>query len=132
MRRPGRGEPPQASWPGRPPERPAPPAPQPRPGRLVFGIQPVREAVRAHGDRVERILVERGAGPKLDALARFAEGKGIPVEVVPRAELDRRAAGGRHQGALALAPDLALVPVGELRVGPSTVVVALDGVMDPQ
>lgn len=100
--------------------------------RLVFGLQAVREAVRAHGDRVEKLLVERGAGPKLDALARFAEGRGIHVESVGRAELDRRAVGGRHQGALALAPDLALVAVSDIAVGPSTVVVALDGVMDPQ
>jgi 23S rRNA (guanosine2251-2'-O)-methyltransferase len=101
-------------------------------GRLVFGIQPVREAVRAHGERVERVFLERGAGPKIEGLARFAQDRGIPVEIVPRAELDRRAAGGRHQGALALAPDLALVPVAEIPVGPGTVVVALDGVMDPQ
>jgi 23S rRNA (guanosine2251-2'-O)-methyltransferase len=100
--------------------------------RLVFGLQPVREAVRAHGDRVERLFVERGAGPKLEALARFAEGRGIPVEQVGRADLDRRTAGGRHQGALALAPDLALVPASELAIGPASLVVALDGVMDPQ
>jgi 23S rRNA (guanosine2251-2'-O)-methyltransferase len=100
--------------------------------RLVFGIQPVREAVRAHGERVERVFVERGAGPKLDGLARFAQDRGIPVEVVPRAELDRRAAGGRHQGALALAPDLSLTALAEVPAGPTTVVVALDGVMDPQ
>jgi 23S rRNA (guanosine2251-2'-O)-methyltransferase len=100
--------------------------------RVVFGLQPVREVVRAHGDRVERVFVERGAGPTLDALARFAEGRGIPVEQVGRADLDRRAAGGRHQGALAIAPDLTLVPLGDLGIGPATLVVALDGVMDPQ
>jgi len=100
--------------------------------RLVFGLQAVREAVRAHGDRVERVLVERGGGPKLDALARFARGKGIPVEATPRSELDRRSVGGRHQGALALAPDLALVQVADLVIGATSVFVALDGVMDPQ
>jgi hypothetical protein len=100
--------------------------------RLVFGLQSVREVVRAHGDRVEKLLVEHRAGPKIDALARFAEGRGIPVEAVGRAELDRRAAGGRHQGVLALAPDLALVAVGSLDVQPGSVFVALDGVMDPQ
>jgi 23S rRNA (guanosine2251-2'-O)-methyltransferase len=81
---------------------------------------------------VERVFVERGAGPKLDSLARFAEGKGIPVETIARSDLDRRAAGGRHQGAMALAPDLALVGVADLPIGPTSVVVALDGVMDPQ
>jgi 23S rRNA (guanosine2251-2'-O)-methyltransferase len=100
--------------------------------RLVFGLQAVREAVRAHGGRMEKVFVERGGGPKLEALARFAEAQAIPVEMVGRGELDRRAVGGRHQGALALAPDLALVSVGQLELGPTSVVVALDGVMDPQ
>jgi 23S rRNA (guanosine2251-2'-O)-methyltransferase len=100
--------------------------------RLVYGLQPVREAVRAHGDRVERVFVERGAGPKTEALARFAEGHGIPVEFVARPELDRRTAGGRHQGALAFAPDLPLLAVADIPIGTATVLVALDGVMDPQ
>jgi 23S rRNA (guanosine2251-2'-O)-methyltransferase len=100
--------------------------------RLVFGLQPVRETIRAHGADVERVFVERDAGPKIEALARFAESQGIPIETLGRAELDRRAAGGRHQGALALAPDLALVSVAKLEIGPASVLIALDGVMDPQ
>jgi 23S rRNA (guanosine2251-2'-O)-methyltransferase len=47
--------------------------------RLVLGVQPVREAVRAHGPSVERILIEQGDHPQLDALARFARDQGIEV-----------------------------------------------------
>lgn len=100
--------------------------------RMVFGIQPVREALRVHGAKVEQLLVERAAGPKLDALARFAQGLGIHVEAVRRSELDRRAAGGRHQGAMAMAPDLTLHGIDDVPLSPETLVVALDGVMDPQ
>jgi len=100
--------------------------------RLVLGIQPAREAVRAKGAAIERLLVEDGAGPKLEALARFARDQGIAVEIVARRELDRLAAGGRHQGVIVLAPDLRLESLDRLEVGPSAVVVALDGVMDPQ
>jgi 23S rRNA (guanosine2251-2'-O)-methyltransferase len=100
--------------------------------RLVYGLQPVREVIRAHGERVERLFVERGAGPKIEALGRFGQDRGIPVEVVSRADLDRRTAGGRHQGAVALAPDLRIVSVDDLEIGPTSLVVALDGVMDPQ
>ena len=60
----------------------------------------------------------------LGALARFAEGRGIVIEGVGRAELDRRAVGGRHQGALALAPELALIAVEEIALGPTSIVVA--------
>lgn len=100
--------------------------------RLVYGVQPTREVVRVHGERVERVLVERGGGPKLEALARFAAGRGIPVEMTPRGELDRRTAGGRHQGVIALAPELELAPLERVPTGPESITVALDGVMDPQ
>lgn len=100
--------------------------------RVVYGVQPVREAIRVHGEKMERVLVERGGGPKLEALARFAEGRGVPVEMTPRNELDRRTKDGRHQGVIALAPELLLTPVEAIAVGESSLVVALDGVMDPQ
>ncbi|KYF62910.1 TrmH family RNA methyltransferase [Sorangium cellulosum] len=105
--------------------------------RIVYGLQPVREAIRAHGARVGWVLVQRDGGPKLDALARLAEGQGIPTERAPRGELDRRSAGGRHQGAVASAPELQIVgvdaiPVVEEGQPGGTITVALDGVMDPQ
>lgn len=106
--------------------------------RLVYGLQPVREAIRAHGARVSWVLVQRDGGPKLDALARLAEGQGIPTERAPRSELDRRSAGGRHQGALASAPELELVDIDAIPIHEEgaphagTITVVLDGVMDPQ
>ena len=106
--------------------------------RLVYGLQPVREAIRAHGNRVDWVLVQQDGGPKLDALARYAGDQGIKVQRGPRGDLDRRAAGGRHQGALAGVPDLPLVGVETLPLhdprspGEASVLMALDGVMDPQ
>ncbi len=100
--------------------------------RAILGIQPVREAIRVHGAELERIFVQQAGGPTLDGLIRFAEGRGVTVELVSRGDLDRRAAGGRHQGAIALAPELRLVPLEALEIGPTTLLVALDGVMDPQ
>jgi 23S rRNA (guanosine2251-2'-O)-methyltransferase len=100
--------------------------------RLVFGLQPVREAVRVHGAAIERLVLEERYGPKLAALARFAEGRGVQIETAPRAELERRTGGGRHQGALAVLPDLKLARVEELVVTETSVFVVLDGIMDPQ
>jgi 23S rRNA (guanosine2251-2'-O)-methyltransferase len=99
---------------------------------MVYGLQPVREVIRAHGEKVERVLVERGGSPKVEALGRFAEGRGIALEQVTRGDLDRRTQGGRHQGVLALAPDLRLWSVDDVPTGPESITVALDGVMDPQ
>jgi 23S rRNA (guanosine2251-2'-O)-methyltransferase len=102
---------------------------------MVCGLQPVREAIRAHGERLERVLVEaeaREPSPQLEALARFARDHGARVERSSRADLDRVTRGGRHQGAVAFAPELPMVALGELVLGEQALVVALDEVQDPQ
>jgi 23S rRNA (guanosine2251-2'-O)-methyltransferase len=105
--------------------------------RLVTGLQPVREAIRVHGEHLSRVVVEQGGGPQIEAVARFAEDRGAKVERASRAELDRAAKGARHQGALAYAPDLTLVDLDDLAdrlaaAPPPAVVLALDEIEDPQ
>lgn len=102
--------------------------------RLVTGLQPVREAIRVHGERLERVLVAAGGGPQLEAIARFARDRGAPVVRVSRGELDSASKGARHQGVIAYAPTLTISTLddlaGELTGG--AVVVALDEIEDPQ
>jgi 23S rRNA (guanosine2251-2'-O)-methyltransferase len=103
--------------------------------RVVCGLQPVREAIRAHGGKLERVLVEsegREPSPQLDALARFARDHGARVERPARAELDRIARGVRHQGAIAFAPELRVRSLDAVAVDDATLIVALDEVQDPQ
>jgi len=103
--------------------------------RIVCGLQPVREAIRAHGERLERVLVaarDREPSPQLEALARFARDRGAHVERPARGELDRLAHGVHHQGAIALAPDLGMASLADVAVDAGTLVVALDEVQDPQ
>jgi 23S rRNA (guanosine2251-2'-O)-methyltransferase len=103
--------------------------------RLICGIQPVREAIRARGPELEKVLVAKGEsadGPQLEALARFASDHGVKVERTTRAELDRLTKGATHQGALAWAPELRIVPIDALDLGPTALVMALDELQDPQ
>jgi 23S rRNA (guanosine2251-2'-O)-methyltransferase len=100
--------------------------------RLVVGLQPVREAIRAHGNKVLRVLIEAGDHPQLAALARFAKDQGVGVETLPGRELDLRAKGVRHQGAIALVPELPFTRLEALEVGPRSLFLALDGLQDPQ
>jgi 23S rRNA (guanosine2251-2'-O)-methyltransferase len=102
--------------------------------RLVTGLQAVREAIRVHGAGLDQVMVEKGGGPQIDAVARFAEDRGAKVLRVPRADLDRAAKGARHQGAIALAPELALVALDEIvaTLKDDAVMVALDEIEDPQ
>jgi 23S rRNA (guanosine2251-2'-O)-methyltransferase len=103
--------------------------------RLVLGLQPVREAIRVHGERLGRVMVERGGGDKsrLDALARFAgDHRVADVRRVARRELDQVAGGVYHQGVAAWAPELSLAAPDTVLSAPDLLCVALDGIQDPQ
>ena len=100
--------------------------------RIIVGIQAVREAIRAHGNKLERVLVVTTPSPPLAALARFAGDQGISVEFVERAALDRLARGAKHQGAIAFAQAIALVDLETIIRIPNPLIVALDEIEDPQ
>jgi 23S rRNA (guanosine2251-2'-O)-methyltransferase len=101
--------------------------------RLVAGLQPVREAILAHGAALQRVLVESARdAPQLEALARFARDHGAKVERPSRGELDRLAQGIRHQGAIAFAPQLRVRTLREIPVDSTSLFVVLDEVQDPQ
>ncbi|MCS6898906.1 MAG: 23S rRNA (guanosine(2251)-2'-O)-methyltransferase RlmB [Myxococcales bacterium] len=97
--------------------------------RLVLGINCVREALRAHGAQVQRVLLEQGDSPALAGLERMATSLRVPVERVPRGRLERMARGVLHQGAAAQAPELRLLPLDTLTKHP--LVLALDELQDP-
>lgn len=99
--------------------------------RIILGIQPVREALRAHGKRVS-VMLERGESKALAGLARQATDAGAELARVERRELDRVAQGTRHQGAAARAPDLILHELEDLPFDEDSVVTVLDGITDPQ
>ena len=100
--------------------------------RLIAGLQPVRELLRARPGSIEVLYVEAGESPQLAALVRFARDQGVTAAAASRGELDRRAAGARHQGAVAIASDLQMTPLEQLTVDEHTLVVALDELQDPQ
>lgn len=104
------------------------------PGRIVAGLQPVREAIRVHGAALERVSIEMGKNPRLDAVERFARDHGVArIQRVSRGELDRASGGVSHQGVLAWAPPLRLAPLDQvLDAPPPLIALALDGIQDPQ
>jgi 23S rRNA (guanosine2251-2'-O)-methyltransferase len=106
---------------------------EPPSGRLVAGIQPVRECVRVRGPRIERLALTASDSPTLAALERFAVDRGVTrLERLGRADMDRLAQGAQHQGALAWAPPLELADWAEVATHPNLLAIALDQVQDPQ
>jgi 23S rRNA (guanosine2251-2'-O)-methyltransferase len=103
------------------------------PGRLVAGLQPVREAIAAHGRAVHRLSVEHGDNPRLEAVIRFATDHGVAeVTREPRALLDALTEGTVHQGVVAWAPELELLDFSQLLADPALLGMVLDGISDPQ
>ena len=99
--------------------------------RLVVGVHPVREALRAGG--VQEVRVGQRADSRVADIVRLAEADGVPVIRVDGADLDRLAAGQRHQGVLATLADAPRRWTLEQLVAadPRPLIVILDGVEDP-
>lgn len=100
--------------------------------RLIVGMQPVREAIAAHGERLSKVVVAKDAGPKVEAVARFAEDRGAKVERIDKRDLDKLARGGFHQNVVAFAPELSFVPLEDVAKAENPLILALDEVEDPQ
>ncbi len=99
----------------------------------MAGLQPVREAILAHGRQLRRVSLEQGDSPRLEALARFATDHGVPeVTREPRAVLDALTEGTVHQGVVAWAPELRLLTFAQLLADPALLGIVLDGISDPQ
>jgi len=101
--------------------------------RLIVGLQPVREAIRAHKSKLHQVLVEARPTPRLNAVERYARDQGVGrVERVAAQELDRQSYGVQHQGVIAYGPPLELLALESLISDEALLAVALDEIQDPQ
>jgi 23S rRNA (guanosine2251-2'-O)-methyltransferase len=94
---------------------------------LAYGRNAVLAAVQAgHAVRVW-MAPALDADPRLDELRKLAD-----VSVVERGRLDRLAGGGVHQGVVAELAPRRWLSLRELLESTPTLLVALDGIQDPQ
>jgi 23S rRNA (guanosine2251-2'-O)-methyltransferase len=104
---------------------------------LVFGLHAVRVLLQQHPERVRQLWLQQGREDARAAeLRRLASDRGLRVQSRPAAELDRLAAGGLHQGAVAEVEPARAMDEGDLEervraAGPAALVLVLDGVQDP-
>jgi 23S rRNA (guanosine2251-2'-O)-methyltransferase len=104
---------------------------------ILYGIHPVREAIRAGRRRIHSVILTAEELPqRLSEIRDLAEEKGIPVKTAPADQLRARAKSSRHQGVVAeTAPYEALAPevlrgAGETGPVPPFILV-LDSITDP-
>ena len=102
------------------------------PDELLFGRRPVVESLRA-GQAIQRIYLTEGLdrSASLDEIRRRAKQAGIPIAAVPRAEVDRLADGGNHQGVVAHTARYRYAALGDLLRANARAILFLDGITDP-
>lgn len=70
---------------------------------MVCGKHAVESLLATQANRIQRLLLERGAGdPRLYELQKMAESKGIPVQQIQARDLFSKTDGRRHQGVVAV------------------------------
>ena len=106
---------------------------------LIFGLHPVREALRAGRRRLIRLRIrEDSARAELDEIGELAQAAGVELQRVSRSQLEASLPpGAKNQGMLLEAGPLPALSLEEIRSlplapGASRRLVALDGVEDPQ
>ena len=98
--------------------------------RLTVGVNPVREALRAHRP-LDKVLIAKGAGgPRIQELIELCRSESIAVRFEPRESLDRAANGAAHQGVIAFGSVRSYVALDQVLAGAKLLVI-LDGVEDP-
>jgi 23S rRNA (guanosine2251-2'-O)-methyltransferase len=104
---------------------------------IIYGINPVREALRGGRRRPLKLIVEQNvSSPRHQELLRDAERAGVPVLLKKRQDLDRLAGNPRHQGVLLEIESFTYASLDDLltawRVsGQKAFFLVLDGITDP-
>ncbi|HJT16453.1 MAG TPA: 23S rRNA (guanosine(2251)-2'-O)-methyltransferase RlmB [Thermoanaerobaculia bacterium] len=98
---------------------------------IIFGMNPVLEAIRSHPDRVHYIAVAKGA--HTNRVFDAAKKAGVPVRILPPEQIDRLSGRGVHNGVVADVSEAGYADFDEVIARDTTnFVLILDGITDPQ
>jgi 23S rRNA (guanosine2251-2'-O)-methyltransferase len=109
--------------------------------RLLYGVNPILESLRAGAGAPTEILIAEGArDERLRELIRLAGTRNIAIKRAPRAALDRLAGNTHHQGVVArIAParyadadEILATLASDLNRKAEPLLVVLDGIEDPR
>jgi len=106
--------------------------------RILYGVNPVRELLRAGGEGLSELWLAEGGtrGAAFAELERLGRAAGAKIRAAPRQKLDRLSGTDRHQGVVAVVADFAYAELADLldaaaASGRPPLLVVLDGVEDP-
>jgi 23S rRNA (guanosine2251-2'-O)-methyltransferase len=101
---------------------------------ILYGINPVMEALRAHAEKIERVCIERGQkNPRIQEIVDQAKQKHVRISFEDKSWLDRKSEGSRHQGVLCYAAELSIYETEDIVAEAKSpgLIVILDGIEDP-
>lgn len=101
--------------------------------RIVYGLNPVVELLKAGRDRIDEILIAQGGKPgRVAELQTLARSAGVTVRSRPREELNDLARGAVHQGVIARVGEFRYLSLDDLLDRTDIdLAVMLDGIQDP-
>jgi 23S rRNA (guanosine2251-2'-O)-methyltransferase len=100
---------------------------------IIYGLNPVIEAIRAHPGRIRYVAVSREHGSKLHRAIASAKDAGLSVRHMTGEQIDRLAGGGVHNGIVAEVSAGGYADFDDVLERESTsFVLILDGITDPQ
>jgi 23S rRNA (guanosine2251-2'-O)-methyltransferase len=98
---------------------------------IIYGVNPVLEAIRSHADRIHFIAVAREQSARHQRLVNEAKQAGVSIRFVGADQVDRMAGRGVHNGVAADMAESGYVDFDDA-IETAKFVVILDGITDPQ
>lgn len=100
---------------------------------IIYGVNPVLEAIRSHPERVRYVGVAREQSARHQRLIGEAKTKGVAVRSLAAEQIDRLAGRGVHNGVVAEVSQQAYADFDDVIAAEATTfVLILDGITDPQ
>lgn len=105
--------------------------------RIIYGVNPVVEALRSSRDSIDRIMIADTRSGKTEELKKAARDRGVQVFTAPRFELDKLARTTEHQGIIAyIRGEFSYKDIEDLvsewkRTGERGFFLILDSIQDP-
>lgn len=106
--------------------------------QIIYGIHPVKEALKSSHLQIEKILVAtQTPHPPLQSIIDLASQMKIPVTRTTKESLERMTKGGVHQNVVGFLKETPYADVAEIlsnwrRSGAKALLLILDGIQDPQ
>jgi 23S rRNA (guanosine2251-2'-O)-methyltransferase len=100
---------------------------------LIYGANPVREAIRANPDRIRVVVVASSHRSRLQELISEAKEAGVGIKILAPQQIDRLAHGKTHNGVLAEMNEVTYTDFDDAIAHEETrFVLLLDSIQDPQ